>query len=66
MITAHFVVSGEEREIREVAEDWLERVRANSENVLLRDGNNYLVRAVSVDGGHARVELVPPEFSRGS
>jgi hypothetical protein len=70
MITAHFIVGGEEREVREVAEDWLERSRANHENVLLTDGNTYIVQAVSISGVapnmHARVDLVAPQFARGS
>ena len=66
MITAHFIVGDEEREVREVTEDWLHGAEANHENVLLSDGNNYLVLKVSVDGAHARVELVPPEFARAS
>ena len=65
MITAHFVVAGEERETREVSEDWLRRASAEHENVLV-DGINYLVKSVSIDGSHARVELVAPQFSRGS
>jgi hypothetical protein len=66
MITAHFIVDGEERETREVSEDWLRRAATEHENVLLQDGNTYLVKSVGVSGGRARVELVPPQFARGS
>ena len=65
MITAHFIVDGEERETREVSEDWLRRAATEHENVLLHDGNNYLVKSVAVSGHQARVELVPPQFARG-
>ena len=66
MIVAHFIVAGEEREVREVSREWLDRARETQENVLLRDGNNYLVRDVRIDGDRASVELVAPQFSRGS
>jgi hypothetical protein len=67
MITAHFIVAGEERDVREVEPEWLESARANQENVLLRDGNTYLIESVKTSGdGHARVELVAPQFSRAT
>ncbi len=66
MITVHFLVKGDEREVREVEEDWLRRAGENHDNVLLSDGNNYLVESVSIEGAHARVELVAPEFARGT
>jgi hypothetical protein len=65
LITAHFFIKGEERETREVTEEWLTRAQSTHENVLL-DGNNYLVQQISVEGSHAKVELVAPQFSRGS
>jgi hypothetical protein len=67
MISAHFIVNGEEREARGVTEEWLERAAATHENVLLHDGNTYIVKSVDRGAdGHARVELVPPQFARGS
>jgi hypothetical protein len=67
MITAHFLVAGEEREVREVEADWLESAQKNQDNVLLTDGNTYRIQNVQTTGdGHARVELVAPQFSRGS
>ena len=66
MVTAVFFVNGEERETREVAEDWLQRAHATHENVLLADGNPYCVVRVQYDAARsaARVELAPPEFAR--
>ena len=67
MITAHFMVEGEEREVREVEPAWLETAHASQENVLLTDGNTYRVRSIETrDDGHARVELEAPRFARGS
>lgn len=66
MITAHFIVAGEEREAREVTAEWLERANAGHDNVLLHDGNTYIVASVQMNGQHAQVELVPPQFARGS
>jgi hypothetical protein len=67
MITAHFIIAGEEREVREVEAEWLEAAHANRDNVLLKDGNNYLIESVQPSGdGHARVELVAPQFSRAT
>ena len=67
---AHFVVRGEERETRDVSEEWLDRACANHENVLLTDGNTYCVSNVTYAGSgpqrHARVELEAPQFARGS
>ena len=66
MVKAEFFVNGEYRESREVEREWLERAQATHESVLLADGNPYYVAAVELDGsaGTARVELVPPEFTR--
>ena len=66
MISAAFIVAGQERETRQVSEEWLERARESHENVLLADGNPYCVVKVEYDPGrqHARVELAPPEFTR--
>ena len=67
MIIAHFIVNGSERESREVSESWLAQVSANQENVLLADGNIYQVTGVQhTQEGHARIELVAPQFARGS
>jgi hypothetical protein len=67
MITAHFTVDGEEREVREVTEEWIARAAGTHENVLLHDGNTYIVKSVSIGtDGHANVEVVPPQFARGS
>ena len=67
---AHFIVAGEEREVREVEESWLRSAQASRDNVLLRDGNTYRIESVSVSGegatAHARVELSAPQFARGS
>ena len=69
MVIAHFLVNGEERETREVPEQWLRDARANHENVLLSDGNPYEVLNVEYrehEGRmHARVEVVAPRFARG-
>lgn len=65
MITAHLIVGGEERDVREVEEGWLDRAQSTHENVII-DGINYLVKSVTRDGAHARIELVAPQFSRGS
>lgn len=69
MVVADFIVNGERRETREVAEQWLERASKNHENVLLADGNVYEIVNVQCserDGRrHARVELMPPRFARG-
>lgn len=67
MIVAHFIVAGEEREVREVAEEWLNDAQANQDNILLDDGNPYRVKSVQMSAeapNHARVELVAPEFTR--
>ena len=67
MINAHFIVAGDEREVREVTEEWIARAAGTHENVLLHDGNTYIVDSVSLGtDGHAQVELVPPQFARGS
>ena len=70
MTTARFLVQGKERETREVDEQWLENTAANQDNVLLNDGNPYRIRSVTYIGAgatrHAEVELVAPEFARGS
>ena len=67
MITAHFMVDGAERETREVEEEWLRKASQTRENVLLRDGNTYWVKDVEyLDGGQARVHVVPPQFARAS
>jgi hypothetical protein len=68
MIKAVFLVNGQQRETREVTEEWLERAEASHENVLLSDGNPYCVVRVEFDSvyGVARVELAPPEFARAS
>jgi hypothetical protein len=67
---ARFFVRNEERETRDVSEQWLNDACANHENVLLKDGNTYCVSKVSyvASGGerHARVELEAPQFARGS
>ena len=64
MVTAVFFVNGEERERREVGDDWLDRAQLSHENVLLADGNPYCVVRVERQGPMARVELAPPEFQR--
>ena len=66
MVTAEFFVNGEHRETRKVERDWLERAQGTHENILLPDGNPYHVAAVHFDasGLTARVDLVPPEFTR--
>ena len=70
MVVARFIVGGEERESREVDEQWLIEASANHDNILLQDGNTYRVSKVSfVQTGpdrHARVELVAPQFARGA
>ena len=67
MINAHFNVDGEEREVREVTEEWIARAAGIHENVLLHDGNTYIVKSVNLGtDGHAQVELVPPQVARGS
>jgi hypothetical protein len=67
---AHFIVDGQERERRDVSEQWLANACANRENILLTDGNTYRISNVSYGGSgsdkHARVELVAPQFARGS
>jgi hypothetical protein len=69
MVIAHFVVNGDERESREVPEQWLREAHANHENVLLGDGNPYEIVNVEYHGEagrtHARVELAAPRFARG-
>jgi hypothetical protein len=66
MIVAHFIVNGEERELRQVEEKWLHEASANHENVLLSDGNPYVVVDVYyTEDGHARVDLAAPRFARG-
>ena len=69
-VIAHFIVHGEEREQREVAEEWLRRAAETHENVLLSDGNPYRVERVELsrDGSqtHARVEVSAPQFTRAS
>ena len=66
MVKAEFFVNGEHRETREVEREWLERARSTQENVLLPDGNPYIVADVQFGaaGTGARVELVPPQFQR--
>jgi hypothetical protein len=68
VIKAEFFVDGEYRETREVTREWLERAQATHENVLLADGNPYHVGDIELDGSgsSARVELVPPRFTRAS
>ena len=69
MIVAHFIVAGEEREIREVSEEWLRDAQANQDNVLLEDGNPYRIQSVQMRGepaNEARVELVAPQFTRAT
>ena len=68
MVKAAFVVDGKEREVREVAEEWLEQAQATHENVLLADGNPYCVVRVEYEEGRgtARVELAAPQFTRAS
>ncbi len=67
---AHFIVDGEERETREVSEQWLAETSANRDNVLLKDGNTYRISNVTYAGTGtakvARVELIAPQFARGS
>ncbi|HZN24893.1 MAG TPA: hypothetical protein VFB75_11745 [Burkholderiales bacterium] len=68
---ARFIVHGEERETREVSEKWLSEASANHDNVLLNDGNTYWVSKVTYlatapGATQARVELVAPQFARGS
>lgn len=67
MIKAEFFVNGEHRETREVERAWVERARSTRENVLLSDGNPYQVIGLDIDasGSSARVDLAPPEFTRG-
>ena len=66
MIVVHFIVNGEEREKREVPEEWLRRAWENRENVLLTDGNTYTVTDVHYTAeGHAMVHAVAPRFARG-
>ena len=66
MIIAHFIVKGEERELRQVTEQWLHEACANHENVLLSDGNPYeIVDMHYTESGHARVDLMAPRFARG-
>ena len=66
---ACFVVQGEERETRDVSEEWLSQACANHENILLKDGNTYCVSNVTYAATgperQARVELVAPQFARG-
>ena len=70
VILAHFLFQGEEREAREVEEQWLRDAFANHDNILLTDGNTYRITGVSYDGQgterHARVQLAAPQFARGS
>ena len=69
MIVARFIVQGEERETREVDEQWLRDAWANRDNVLLSDGNPYRivnVEYLDLPHKHARVEVAAPEFARGS
>ena len=70
MIVAHFIVAGEEREVREVSEEWLRDAQANQDNVLLEDGNPYRICNVQMNGEapklHACVELVAPQFTRAT
>ena len=70
MVTARFLLRGEEQETRDVDEQWLENARANRDNVLMNDGNPYRISRVTYIGTgadrHAEVELVAPEFTRGS
>lgn len=67
---ARFLVRNEERETRDVSEQWLNDACANHENVLLKDGNTYCVSKVTYVGSgpdrHAHVELQAPQFARGS
>jgi hypothetical protein len=67
---ARFYVHDEERESRDVTEQWLTTASANHDNVLLKDGNTYCVCKVTVSGNgaerHARVDLEAPQFARGS
>src|SRR5689334_7685610 len=67
---ARFFVGNEERETRDVSEQWLNDASANHDNILLKDGNTYCVSRVSylTDGGerHARVDVEAPQFARGS
>ncbi len=70
VVMARFFVEGEERETREVREDWLHQARANHENVLLQDGNVYQIIDMHYDDTagpqrSARVDLVAPRFARG-
>jgi hypothetical protein len=67
VITAHFIIHGEEREARVVPEKWLHQAWANRDNVLLRDGNTYrIVDVQHTEAGHARVTVEAPTFARGS
>ena len=70
MTLARFIVQGEERDSREVSDEWLHRASTNQENILLKDGNTYRIVAIDYVGTgaerHARVELVAPRFARGS
>jgi len=67
VITAHFIIHGEEREARVVPEKWLEQAWTNRDNVLLRDGNTYrIVDVQHTDNGEARVIVEAPMFARGS
>jgi hypothetical protein len=69
-VIAHFMSNGEEREEREVTQEWLRRAFETGENVLLADGNPYRIVSVELtrEGArtHARVEVDAPQFTRAS